>query len=56
MIERLYGILFLVIVLAVLWLVLKFILKITLKLFSCGCIMILVLGMILGLLAYFKVF
>ncbi len=56
MVEHIYAILILIIVLAILWGVLKFLLRITFQLFSCGCLAIVVLGVVLWLLSYFKVF
>ena len=56
MIDHIFGILMLILVLAILWVVLKFLLKITLKLFSCGCLAILLLGGVLALLSYLNIF
>jgi hypothetical protein len=36
-----------IIVVAIIWMVIKFIFKLTIKLFSCGCLLILVIGAIL---------
>lgn len=39
-------------VLAILWVGLKFIFKLTMKIFSCGCVLILVIGAILFFSGY----
>ena len=41
-----------IIVVAIIWLVIKFILKLTVKIFSCGCLLILVIGAILFFSGY----
>lgn len=46
MFESLYPALILLLVIGVIWVLLKFLLKLTMKIFSWGCMMILILGAI----------
>jgi hypothetical protein len=45
-----------ILVLGILWLVFKTIFKLTMKIFSCGCLLILIVGAILFLSSYFGIF
>lgn len=42
-----------ILVLGILWLLIKFIFKLTVRIFSCGCLLILVIGAFLFLGGYF---
>ena len=53
--DGLLSILLIVLVVAILWVVLKFILKLTMKIFSCGCLLILVVGGLLFLSGYLSI-
>ena len=55
MFEQLVSLLILVLVIAVIWIVLKYVLKLTAKIFSCGCLTVLVVGGLLVLLRYLEV-
>jgi hypothetical protein len=55
MLDQLVSLLILVLVIALIWIVLKFILKLTAKVFSCGCLAIVVIGGLLILLRYLEV-
>jgi hypothetical protein len=41
-----------IIVIAIVWMVIKFIFKLTMKIFSCGCLLILVVGAVLFFSGY----
>jgi hypothetical protein len=45
-----------ILVLGVFWLLIKFIFKLTVRIFSCGCLLILVIGAFLFLGGYFGFF
>lgn len=45
-----------ILVLVILWVGIKFIFKLTMKIFSCGCVMILIIGVILFFSGYFRFF
>ena len=49
MIEPFLPILLIILVIGLIWILLKFVLKLTVKVFSCGCLVILVIGMVLFL-------
>jgi len=57
MIEQIIPLLLVLLILGLIWVLLKFILKLTSKIFSCGCLIILVIGAIIfflgGDLAFF---
>jgi len=42
-----------IIVIAILWLVIKFIFKLTMKIFSCGIVLIVIIGAVLFFAGYF---
>ena len=44
-----------IIVLAIIWLAIKFIFKLTAKIFSCGCLLILLIGGLLFLTGYLEI-
>jgi len=43
-----------ILVVAIIWLVIKFVLKLTLRIFSCGCLLILVIGGLLFFTGYLQ--
>jgi hypothetical protein len=47
MFDSLYPVLILLLVVGVVWVLLKFMLKLTVKIFSWGCLMIFILGVVL---------
>jgi len=55
MANEILGVLFLILVIAVIWTVLKLAFKLTAKVFSCGCLGIVALAVILILLANIQI-
>lgn len=53
MIELLMPILPIILVVVVIWILLNVILKLTIKIFSCGCVVIFVIGLIVFAVRYF---
>ena len=45
--------LLILLILAIIWLVIKFVFKLTLTIFSCGCLLILVIGALIFFASYF---
>jgi hypothetical protein len=45
-----------ILVLGILWLLIKFVFKLTVRIFSCGCLLILIIGVFLLLGSYFGFF
>ncbi len=43
-----------IVVIAVIWLIVKFVFKLTMRVFSCGCLLILVVGAILFFSGYLQ--
>jgi hypothetical protein len=48
--DGLLTILLIILAIAIIWMVIKFLFKLTMRIFSCGCLLILVIG---GLLFFF---
>jgi hypothetical protein len=47
MIEQIFPLLLVLLILGLIWVLIKFILQLTSKIFSCGCLIILVIGAII---------
>ncbi len=54
MIDQLLPIFLIILVIGLIWILLKFVLKLTIKVFSCGCLVILVIGMVLFVLGFIE--
>lgn len=56
MFEQIIPILGFILIIAVVWTILRLILRLTAKIFSCGCVVILALGLLLLFVGYLEVF
>ncbi len=45
--DGLFSILLIILVVAIIWMVIKFVFKLTARIFSCGCLLILIIGALL---------
>jgi hypothetical protein len=54
MFDQLLPIILVIFVVGLIWLLLKLVLKLTAKVFSCGCLVIVVVGLILFALGYIE--
>jgi hypothetical protein len=55
MIEQFLPYLIVLLVIGVIWILLKFVLKLTVKVFSCGCMVLVVIGIILLVLGFIEI-